>query len=548
MMNDNEAINMTNHASTGVGTLLDWLFGSSKDRKLHWTDIAWLAGLFLGGAALWSVFLHQGQLGFNYRDWFDIAGPRLTFLKDALLHGVLPLHISHPSTLGGVTDRYLSIPDTFLAPQAILLLWMDIGPFVLVNQILMYALGFVGLLWIRRRYGLSLFSFSVMFLLFNFNGHILSHYAIGHITWGGYFLFPWFAMLVLSLLDGDRSWGWVAKMSALLLLIWLNGSFHQFVWLILFLALLALATWKHALTLLKAIGFSLLLGLVRILPVAIISGSLHQAYDFYGGYLSLGYVWDSLVEINPPFHDSFGSVPTQMWWEVSLYVGIIGAVFLLFFGVIRWAQNREESRAYHALALPMLGLALFSIGSLYRFVLLLQIPLIDGERVTSRMLSVPFFFVLLLAAIELQRWLNQPRVSPVAALVGGFLALVEANDLWKNFSLWKVDTAIRAFEVHPFDPLAWFAVNRPDPAYTQTLGWGAAGTLLGVLTLALLVSLERRGVLRRLAENLLRRGEGSAPSAGSRLRAFLAAVIAPEARDDVERIAVGAAREPPCQS
>lgn len=84
---------------------------------------------------------------------------------------------------------------------------------------LMYTIGFPGLLWLKRKFRLSDMTFAMLFMLFNFNGHILAHYAVGHATWGGYFLFPWFVIQVIRLLGGKRSWTWVAKTSGLLVLI-----------------------------------------------------------------------------------------------------------------------------------------------------------------------------------------------------------------------------------------------------------------------------------------------------------------------------------------
>ncbi len=517
---------MTDQASTSFRPLT-WVFGGKNKPAPRWLAWAWLGALYLAGIALWAVFLHYGRIGFNYRDWWEIVGPRLTFLKDALVHGILPLHISHASTLGGVTDRYFSIPDTFLAPQAVLLIWMDIGSFIFANQLLMYTLGFAGLLAIRRRFGLSLFALSVLYLLFNFNGHVLSHAGIGHVlSWGGYFLFPWFVLLILDMLNGDHSWRWVAKTAVLLFGMWLNGSFHQVVWLILFLILLAPALGRRWLSPLKAIGAALGLSLIRIVPAAIVSGSLSQSYDFYGGYLSLWSIVDSLVTINPPSPEPYGPVWTQQWWEISLYVGIAGAAFLLYFGVIRWIQRHEENKPTFALALPMLVLGLFSLGSVYRFMRILQVPLLNGERVTSRMFIVPFVFLAVLGSIELQRWLDKGDIRPLPAFTAVVLLFASLNDLWKNYSLWRLDYALTIFENHPLQPALWFAVTREDPGYVQAIAWGLAGTLVAAAMLTIILVLEKRGALQRMAERL--RGQHAKASAIGRTRGFVAGFIAPE--------------------
>ena len=108
-----------------------------------------------------------------------------------------------------------ALPDVILSPQVLLLKWLSVGSFVLVDTWLMILLGWIGLLRLRRRFSLSLLSFTWLSLLFYFNGHILSHYAVGHVTWGGYFLLSWFAELVFSLIDGEKGAVWEAKMALL---------------------------------------------------------------------------------------------------------------------------------------------------------------------------------------------------------------------------------------------------------------------------------------------------------------------------------------------
>ena len=132
-------------------------------------------GLWAGGVFLWGKFLNWGDIPFDWLDWAEINAPRTAFLKDAVTKGVLPLHMPDSSALRGVTDRFMSIPDALLSPQILLLRFMDVGTFFLVDTLLLYTIGMFGLLWFRRRYSLSLASFSALFLLFNFNGHILAH-------------------------------------------------------------------------------------------------------------------------------------------------------------------------------------------------------------------------------------------------------------------------------------------------------------------------------------------------------------------------------------
>ncbi len=197
------------------------LFESKPLHRKRWITWTWLAALYLAGVCLWGHFFSWGQFPLGFHDWAHISGPRLTFLKDALVQGLPPLHISDPDPsdpypLGGITDRFLAIPDQILSPQVILLRILPIEVFVAGNVLLLYSLGYAGLLWLKRKFSLSLVAFTILFLLFNFNGHILAHFAVGHATWGGYFLFPWFAILVFQLVEGERGWTWIAKMALLL--------------------------------------------------------------------------------------------------------------------------------------------------------------------------------------------------------------------------------------------------------------------------------------------------------------------------------------------
>lgn len=460
----------------------------AKSKRSQWIGYAWLAALYLAGIFLWGYFFSWGKFPLNLHDWADISGPRLTFLKDAITQGELPLHISDPATLNGVTDRFLSIPDQILSPQIILLRFISIGGFALADVLFLYSLGFGGLLWLRRRFRLSPAPFTILFVLFNFNGHILAHFTVGHLTWGGYFLFPWFAILIFQLLDGERGWGWIAKMALLLFAIFLQGAFHQYVWALIFLAFLAavLAVMRPAQFLTVAGGglFAILLSLVRILPPALLFGQFET--EFYGGYQTLAQLWESLVTVYPPgVKGPSLLMPTALgYWEFSLYVGLAGALFLLFFGAWRWLA-RKGPAAYLELLLPVITLTVLSIGRVYGLFRFIPVPLLDGERVSSRIISLPFVFLLILAVIEYQRWLEAPHPSrwPIRILTGGAF-VIGLHDLWQNFGVWRIQNAAAAFKVKDFASQDWSVTNHPDPAYVNAI---IAGAILSLASLAILL-------------------------------------------------------------
>jgi hypothetical protein len=241
----------------------------------------WLAVLFIAGVCLWGSILSWGRGPLNFQDWAVIYGPRLAFLRSAILRWEIPLHLSAPAVEDGVTLRFFSSPDQILSPQIFLLPWLDIGRFILLQFILMYTLGFWALLLLRRRFNLSLLAFTILFALFSFNGHILAHASIGHISWAGYYLDAVFAILVFDLLDGGGNWRWAARLAFLASFILLQGSYHQFVYLLFFLVFLALSMPRRFWWIMAACSFAVLISIWRLLPAALLVGKADN--DFISG-------------------------------------------------------------------------------------------------------------------------------------------------------------------------------------------------------------------------------------------------------------------------
>lgn len=395
--------------------------------------------------------------------------------------------------LGEFSDRFLAIPDQILSPQVILLRFLPLGSlgrFVTGNVLLLYSLGYIGLMWLRRKFSLSPLPFFILFVLFNFNGHILAHLSIGHATWGGYFLFPWFAVLVFQLVEGERGWRWIAKMAVLMFVIFLQGSFHQYVWALIFLGLLAVAKRGYFLTAAGGALFAVLLSLVRILPAASLLGKFDNG--FFSGYPTLIDIWQFMVTIYPTntkISSSWMPIPLGIW-ELDLYVGLVGAIFLIYFGLWRWLRVYNDHPGFHSLALPVLGLVVLSIGRIYELIRMTHIPLLEGERVSARIISLPFVFILIFAVNYLQDWLDKPHRNPTLIFtILGSVIIISMNDLWQNYRIWRVTEVVRNLRQVDFDPRLWIVANRPDPVY---LGFILAGATLSLVSLGVLLYFIRK--------------------------------------------------------
>ncbi len=475
-----------------------WFFRSSNKTGLiewGWIAILWLAGLFLFGQ-----FFNWGNIPFDFHDWAEISAPRIAFVQDAVKTGQLPLHMPDGSALRNVTDRYLALPDVILAPQMLLLAVLPVGWFVLANAWFVYSIGLLGLVTLWRRLKLSPVVFAVLFFLFNFNGQVLTHFGVGHVNYTGYFLYPILFVLLMDMAESDKpfnlksreSWRWLAGYAFLLFFMLINGSFHQFIWALMFTGLSGLFRWRNFWQAMAGITAAGLLSAFRLLPPALHLGQFDS--EFLSGYPSLMDVWTALVGMVSP-DKAFahtGQLTNLGWWEFDLFVGLAGAVFLLIFGFGWWMSKHEAPVWLKTLAGPSLVLFVLAMGSVYKLVMYIPIPLINGERVSARLVTLPFVLLMLAAAYAFQRFLDEKGSSVLwrwVSLAGLFLL---AHDLWQHLKLWRVNVAAQYFPVTPVNLAIKVVSNHPDMAYTNILLAGLGITL--IMSIILLIGLFRKTV------------------------------------------------------
>jgi len=111
--------------------------------------------------------------------------------------------------------------------------------------------------------------------------------------------------------------------------------------------------------------------------------------------------------------------------------------------------------------------------------------LLDGERVSTRLISLPFVFICIFAAIHFQDWLNQPkRNKSLVALITCSGIIIGMNDLWQNYRVWRVTAVASNFKEKIFAPQVWAVTNHSDPVY---LGLVLGGAFLSLASLGLLI-------------------------------------------------------------
>jgi hypothetical protein len=491
----NNMKSMISHAVKLLAEFPSMMFDRTLEKRNQAGVWAWLVFLYVIGLLMWGALFDWRRSPLSFHDWSVVFLPRFDAVRDAIDYGMPPLHVDCDICLHEGNDRFFMVPDVITTPQMLLLAILDVDTFAILDLLLHYTLATISLILLRRKLQLSLISHAFLFFLFNFNGYIQAHYAVGHLSWAGYFLFPLYFLLIFQLFDSLPSWKWVAGMAFLSFYMILAGSQHHFTWLMLFLLILALSRpslFKWSMT---AILFSGFLSAVRLLPPVI---GLDEYAGFYfrfrSGYHTLYDFWMSLVLIRPIdfVRPEIYKYTTLGYWEFDYFVSFIGAIFIIYFGVINWSlKGGEQIRKYLPLFVPAFAIFLLSQGQIYKYTLF-NIPLLASERVASRMISVPLTFFIIIAAAQFQGFLDQHKSSPVRWLAtGGLLILV--HELYTHIVLWNVDVLGRFFNAGKLQFSGNSLTNHPDPEYLTVLWVGLALTLTSAAVLAILVWRENHG-------------------------------------------------------
>lgn len=444
---------------------LDVLFKPLESLSVKWPVIVLLTGLFIAGLLQWGFFLDWFNNRFDIQDWNLHVGPYLDFLSQSLKSGQFPLYAESTNI---IPSEYLARQNRPFSPQILLLYFLEPAAYVLINVWILYSLSFIGLLLIRRRYQLSFISFVSLFLLFNLNGHIVAHLGVGHFEWVGYFLLPFYVLLIMKMMDGEKTgWRWLLFMSLTTLAIILQGAAHFFIYCIAFMFLLALFQPQHFSLLIKAVILSVLASMIRILPPAIqFAGG--TGLKFLGGFESVY----ELLQV-------FTSPSNQGYWEKTYYLGVIGFIFILYLGVIKFWTRDEK---YRPLYLPVLVMIFFSIGSIYLPLFNSNIPFLDSQRAPTRFLIVPLVFLITFASIQLQHIIDEWNVNKwelkVAALFG--VALM-AYDLIYNSRVWSIQNYPDSNRLTNVIEVA--VANYSNPGYITTIIIGSVSTVITLIVL-----------------------------------------------------------------
>jgi hypothetical protein len=476
-----------------LATLARAITDPDVERGYPYLQFVVLGFLFLAGIILWMYFFDYGKTALNFKDWDGINIPRLVFLSQAYRSYVIPWHMQYTPPLHN-TDRFFSVPDVITSPQTLLLYFMKVRYFVYFDILLNYSIAMISIFWIKKLLKLSLAAIVFFFFLFVFNGYIVAHFSNGHFTWMSHFLFPLFFGLMILLSRGVAGWRWVAATAFLMFYMVLDGGEHQFVWLLIFMCLMIPFHWKQAKWLFAAILFSGLLSAIRLLPPVVELPHYSWATGAVpAGYPSVMSLVQAMIQLVGPGSNLGDPLFVYYYHEFSLYVGVIGFIFICGFGIFMWAKNLANKGEFSGFVFPVIGMIFLSLSDTYSIVKAIPFPLFGGERVSTRMIDVPFVFLLMVAVYYFQKWLNNRKdiLSMYAVSIGMLVFII--HDLMKNLELWSIRNmaSLSPLSIMDYSQLTLVG-NHPDPVYLTVFYLGLAITLISLVVLLYLSVREHR--------------------------------------------------------
>jgi hypothetical protein len=265
--------------------------------------------------------------------------------------------------------------------------------------------------------------------------------------------------------------------------------------MMLFAAFLALSYRRGFKWILAGILFSGFASAIRLLPPVMEVGKFSHKFFAVPGYINIFDFFTSLVSLHGPDHVFEGWPYDIGYWKFDFYLGLAGAVLLVYFGIICWAKDWKSGKIHSALILPTAAMFLLSQSYIYVYTLS-RIPMLASERIASRMVSLPITLILIVAAVYLNENLKARNTSLRIFILAALVFLV--NDLFIHGSLWNIVYISQNFVHIMLDFSGNSITNHLDPKYLLVLYAGAALSLGTILILSILVVNEENRLKRQL--------------------------------------------------
>ena len=478
------------------------LFRYPETRAQYRVRSSLFATLFLIGIVHWIGFFNSGDLSLLAYDWV-LEGAFLDTLREAQTSGVIPWRWtdSFGSALEVLVDthdtrNFLTNPEIVLTPDIIFLRWIPNSIFIIIHVLLFYSVGFVGSILIARKLKASFVAFLFFWLVFNFNGYLTAHLAVGHLPWTGYYLLPFFFIILSRFVTDSKNGVSIAASSALAMglllgVLFLNGSFHFAVWCSMFMGIALVWRWSMFLNVIASVFVGVLLGLGRLLPA--ILAFPHAERPFRSGYPNFVTVIDAFTSLRGHDFVRVGGIFGDLgWWEYDIYVGFVA--FMILAVCFAVAIKRGNLMCQLSLFAAAGVFMLLSLGNVHALIAKSQLPFANIDRVSSRFIVMPFILILITAMEGIDDLFRSwPKNSKLAALIG---VPFVAYELVLHSLYWRVDR-LESFFQPIIGPMLSLDYN-PDYIYSLSVYAGWSVSIISMLFVTVLLIREHKAFTRTI--------------------------------------------------
>jgi hypothetical protein len=372
---------------------------------------AWFVGAAISIAGV-VLYYRAGQVDWlATQDWVK-EWTYYTALRESLSSGGLPWFLNEPFQ---GTALFFANAETLVAPHAVLLRWLDVPTFIVLQAAVLLAAGLLGAYHLARDLRLGPAASLVFLSIFLMNGHVIAHLETGHGQWVSYFLLPCVLLFVHRAAIGETGTRTQAGIAMTMAVIALVGGWHVFVWCVIFVGVFTAANrsrWRFG------ISVALLLAgltMVRLLPAALLYDVIDR--EFVGSYQSLATLAGAFIGEPRRMTDGLN------WWEYNLFVGWIG--FMVVLTGLTAPLSRVWNHSIAQLWFPSVAMLILSCYNVYEWTLF-NLPGFVSQRVATRLLVVGVVGFTLIACVQLNEWLTRHARSrwrlAILALAGVLMA------------------------------------------------------------------------------------------------------------------------------
>lgn len=489
----------------------------------QWQDKRLVISCYLLGLLHWVLFLNYGNPTYTYADW--IAFKQIFGAYElAFSAGEIPFHVQ---TLYSVEEsyRFFGLPWITAPPQILLLRFIDFQSYIAVQALIFYTLGFAGMCRWGEELKLRNVAWVFLFVLFNFNGSIISRMGIGHMNMAfGLMLIPWLFWILYNLVQADvqnKRRLVVVSLQLVLFLAWIlmNSDLHIYYQMVIVSFVIVLFYPRKIIWWFMGTLGSLILSVWYVVPVMMFSDYPSERNDYLGwagGYGVANYgdlykvdfdspILELLIfaPLNTIYHLGYSLVLSidsslDTVWEYNIYLGIPGTLILFFiiFSVLRcvkWNWEILFNKRYVAGLLIVFGLSLSVVY--YQLIGAVQMlvpsfPVIDG--IPSRFIIYPMFGIFLFASFHFE---SATKFLPAAIkkYMDWLLVLLLAIPLVEHSYIWSVAQTEIRFGSPPRDyPVLVFSGVQDEIYKNVVIGSYLTSWILTGFTLLLYLKLSRR--------------------------------------------------------